>query len=221
MGSIGAQASGDGRLSQGALRIVYSLIKDTIPSLSADSFTQVNPSVVATPAAVSTVLPVNVKHGVLGGSVAFTRPDVGPNVVGGALAVAGVVHPHTRPLGLFINDALGNAFENTPGIASGKGPFLRGGAVGVKIYETQEQIAGGGGVGTLLVYEAGDRLYASVNGLLTNRWQDALERVWIDVAASGSGAAGVAIEPDLTRMGVVLSPSDSVSTEMFLELAFV
>jgi hypothetical protein len=221
MGSIGAQASGDGRLSQGALRIVYSLIKDTIPTLSADGYTQNNPSVVTTVGAISTVLPANVKKGVLGGSVAFTRPDAGTNVVGGALAVGGVVHKNTRPLGLFINDALGNAYENTPGIASGKGPFLRGGAVGVKIYETQQQTAGGGGVGTLLVYEEGDLLYASVNGLLTNRWQDALEKVWIDVLMSGSGGGGVAIEPDLTIMGRVLSPSDSVSTEMFLELAFI
>jgi len=219
MGSIGGQASGDFRLSQGALRILYSLIKDTIPSLAADGFTQSNPNVVTTGSAKSTTLPSNVKKGVLGGSVAFCRPDIGPNTCGGAVLVSAAYVAKTRPLGLFINDALGNAYENTPAVASSKGPFLRGGACGVKIYETQVQTTTGGGVvGTALVYSEGDLLYASVNGLLTNRWQDSYETQWITVAATGSGTAGAAIEPDLTRMGLVLSPPDATSTEMFLEL---
>jgi hypothetical protein len=221
MGSIGGQASGDFRLSTSALRVLYSLIKDSIPSLSADGFTQSNPSVVTTPSAKSTTIPVNVKKGVLGGSVAFTRPDVGPNTVGGAALVSSAFVAKTRPLGLFINDSLGNAFENTPGVASGKGPFLRGGACGIKLYETQVQTTVGGGVvGTAITYSVGDKLYASVNGLLTNRWQDSYETQWINLTTSGSGAAGVAIEPDVTRMGTVLSPPDATSAEMFLELSF-
>lgn len=222
MGNIGGQASGDFLLSQGALRILYSLIKDSIPSLASDAFTQNNPNVVTTPSARSTTLPSNVKRGVLGGSVAFTRPDVGQHIDGGAVLVASAFVVGTRPLGLFINDALGNANENTPGVASGKGPHLRGGAVGLRVYETAVQTTlGGGVVGTALVYAVGDRLYASVNGLLTNRWQDSYEAQWITTAASGSGAAGAAIEPDVTRMGVLLSPPDSLSSEMFLEAAFV
>jgi hypothetical protein len=214
MGLIGGQSSGDFRFSTSALRILYSLIKDSIPSLAADGLTQSNPSVVTASANKSTTIPANVKKGVLGGSVAFTRPDVGPNTVGGATLVSSNYVAKTRPLGLFINDALGNAFENTPGVASGKGPFLRGGACGVKLYETQQQIGGS----TALTYSVGDFLYASVNGLLTNRWQDSYEAQWITTAASGSGAAGAAIEPDCTRMGVVLSPPDATSAEMFLEL---
>jgi len=220
MGSIGGQASGDFRLSTSALRILYSLIKDSIPTLAPDGFTQSNPNVIPTASAKSTTIPVNVKKGILGGSVAFVRPDVGPNTVGGAVLVAAAYVPKTRPLGLFINDAAGNAFENTPAVASNKSPFLRGGACGVKLYETQVQTTVGGGVvGTALAYSEGDFLYASVNGYLTNRWQDAYETQWITATATGSGAAGAAIEPDLTRMGVVLSPSDSTSTEMFLELS--
>lgn len=222
MGSIGGQASADFRGSQGALRILYSLLKDSIPVLAGDGFTQNNPNVVTTTSARSTTLPATVKRGVLGGSVAFTRPDVGQNTVGGAVLVAAAFVVRTRPLGLFINDALGNANENTPGVASGKGPFLRGGSVGVKIYETQVQTTlGGGVVGTALTYNVGDKLYASVNGLLTNRWQDSYEAQWITTAATGSGAAGAAIEPDVTRMGTVLAPPDASSSEMFLELAFV
>jgi hypothetical protein len=222
MGTTGGQASGDFRLGTSALRILYSLIKDSIPSLAADGFTQSNPSVVTTPSAKSTTIPVSVKKGVLGGTVAFVRPDIGANAVGGAALVSSAYVAKTRPLGLFINDSLGNAYENTPGVASGKAPFLRGGSCGVKLYETQVQTTVGGGVvgNALTTYSVGDRLYASVNGLLTNRWQDSYETQWINTATSGSGAAGVAIEPDVSCMGIVLSPPDATSAEMFLELKF-
>lgn len=226
MGNIGGLASGDFRLSQGALRILYHVQKDTIPVLAADGFTQNNPNIVTLPLiARSTTLPTSVKKGVLGGSVAFLRPDQASNTVGGPVLVNAAYVVNTRPLGLFINDALGNAFENTPGVASGKGPFVRGGAAGIKIYETQVQTAAGatavgGAIGdTLPTYALGQRLYASVNGLLTNLWQDSYEFQWID-GAYGSGAALACIEPDVTYMGYVLSPPDSTSAELFAELKY-
>lgn len=229
MGSIGGQSSGDNRLSQGALRILYSLVKDSIPVLASDGFTQSNPGVVTTLSARSTTLPSTVKKGVLGGSVAFTRRDVGQNVVGGAILVGGTTYQiGNRPLGLFINDALGNSYENIPAVASGKCPFLRGGSVGVKIYETAVQTvlplipSGAAGViGTALTYNVGDKLYASVNGLLTNRWADSYEAAWLNANSLGSLAAGAIQESDVTRMGTVLAPPDSSSAEMFLTLAFV
>lgn len=213
---IGGQASGDFRLSSSALRIAYSVLKDSIPTLSADGFTQSNPSIVTASNAKSTTLPVNVKKGVLSGSVAMTRPDAGANMVGGPAASSVAKQ---RPLGLFINDAAGNAFENTPAAASGKSPFLRGGSCGVKVYETQQQTTvGGGSVGTALAYSVGDHLYASVNGLLTNRWQDSCEAAWLNASTTGSGSAGAALECDVTRMGVVLAPPDASSAEMFMTL---
>ena len=213
MGNIGGQSSGDFTLTQGALRILYSLVKDTIPSLAADGFTQNN---------LSTTLPANVKRGVLGGSVAFVRPDIGQNTTGGAVLVTAAFVANTRPVGLFINDALGNANENTPGVASGKGPHLRGGAVGLQIYETQQQTTvGGGSVGDALTYAVGDWLYGSVNGYVTNRWQDSYETQWINTATSGSGGGGVAIEPDVTRLGTLLSPPDATSAEIFFEAFFI
>ncbi len=219
MGTIGGQSSGDFKLNQGALRILYSIFKDSIPSLAADGFTVNNPNVVTASNAKSTTLPVSVKKGVLGGSVAFIRPDAGQNIVGGAVQVASAYVAKTRPVGLFINDSQGNSFENQPAIGSGKCPFLRGGAAGVKVYETQVQTTVGSGVvGTALTYSVGDLLYASVNGYLTNRWQDAYETQWINTAASGTGSMGAAAEPDVTRMGVVLSTPDATSIELFLEL---
>jgi len=65
MGSIGGQSSGDYLLNQGALRILYSVIKDSEAVLSPDGFTQNNPNVVTTTSAKSTTIPINVKRGVL------------------------------------------------------------------------------------------------------------------------------------------------------------
>lgn len=210
---IGGQASGDYRLSAGALRVVYSVIKDTIPVLAADGFTQSNPPVVTSAANKSTTIPVNVKKGVLGGSVAFTRPDIGANTVGGPVLVGGSYVAGVRPLGLFLNDAQGNAWENVPAAASGKAPFLRGGAVGVKLYETQQQTGGNSG----LTWAVGDRVYASVNGYLTNRWQDSYEFQWIN-GNSGSGTANACLEPDVTCLGIVIAPPDANTAELFVEL---
>jgi hypothetical protein len=221
MGDIGGQSSGDFLLTQGALRILYSVFKDTIPVLAPDGYTQSNPNVITTvPAAVSTTLPANVKRGVLGGSVAFTRPDVGGNTDGGAVLVNAAYVENTRPIGLFINDALGNSYENTPAVGSGKGPHLRGGSAGVKLYETAQQTTvGGGAIGDpLTAYANGQFLYASVNGYLTNRWQDSYEYQWITAHALGSKADTTALEPDVTRMGTVLSPPDSHGIEMFVQL---
>jgi len=228
MGSIGGQASGDFKLSTSALRILYSLFKDSITSLSPDGFTQNNPNVVTTASAVSTTIPVNVKKGVLGGSVAFVRPDIGENTTGGAVLVSAAYVVNTRPLGLFINDALGNAYENTPGPASGKGPFLRGGSYGLKLYETQKQTtnhysggtftSSGGVVGTALVYSPGQRLYASVNGYITNDFTDSYEAQWLFATLTGSGATGLPVPADITVMGTLLAQPDSTSTELFAEL---
>lgn len=214
MGSIGGLASGDHKLGNNALRILYSLLKDSVSSLAADGLTQSNPSVVTATANKSTTLASVTKKGVLAGSVAFIRPDLAGNTVGGAAQVGAAYVAKTRPVGLFINDAAGNANENTPASGSGKCPYVRGGTAGVKVYETQQQVGGS----TALTYAIGDFLYASVNGLLTNRWQDSYEAQWITTAATGSGGAGAAIEPDCTRMGVVLSPPDSTSSEMFVSL---
>lgn len=132
--------------------------------LTPDAFTQANP-IITTAGSISTTLTGITSRGVLGGSVAFTRPDVGNGFIGGPSTT-----PWTgrKPLGIFINDAVGNAFENTPGVASGRGPYFSGlGTFGVSIYETHD-LDGSTGV---LAWAVGDFLYASRNGLLTNSQQ--------------------------------------------------
>ena len=74
-----------------------------------------------------------------------------------------------KPVGCFINNAAGNAFENTPGAASGKGPYVSAqGTFGNSLFETQILTTTGGGTaaGTALTYSVGNELIASVNGYL-------------------------------------------------------
>jgi hypothetical protein len=215
--AIGGQSSGDNRLSNSALRILYSVVKDTIPALASDAFLQSNP-VSADHA--SATWPVGVKKGVLGGTVAFLRPDAGNNVVGGPGPVATTVDPTVstggwmRPLGLFVNDAVGNAFENTAAVASGKLAVLRGGSVGVKLYETKQLT--GGDAGDALNWKVGDHVYGSKNGLLTNRWEDSLE--WAQAQGGDNDVDPVSAR--ITRMGVVVAAPDATSAELFVALSF-
>jgi hypothetical protein len=169
--SIG-QGSGDFRETSGRVQIFHEGIRNSLGILSADAFTQNNPPNVTTTANVSTTLAGIAKKGVLGGTVAFTRPDAGNGYHGGAVKISSLYDVSLKPLGIFINDALGNPYENTPGIASGRGPYLSGrGTIGLSIWETQNQISGSAAV----TYAAGNLLYASVNGLVTNVLADAYE----------------------------------------------
>lgn len=170
---IGGQASGDFRETSGRVQLFHVVTRNSLGNLTTDAFTQANPPVVTTQK--SSTLTNVTKVGVLGGSVAFTRPDVGNGFHGGPTAPGGVYQAGQRPLGILINDALGNPYENTPGVASGKGPYVcgSGSTVGLSIYETKVQL--GGGAGGAVTYAAGDRVYASVNGLITNVLADAYE----------------------------------------------
>ncbi len=143
--------------------------------------------------------------GVLGASIAFTRPDAGNGYHGGPVQVGAAYVAGQKPLGIFINDAIGNAFENTPGVASNRGPYFSGqGALGVSLWETQVQIGGS----AALTYASGDNLYASVNGLLTNRIQDAYE---YNVAGQN--------DPDfVTIVGVVRVAPDADNSLLVLDL---
>lgn len=205
-----------------ALEIFYPGHRNSFGVLTEDAFTQSNPSSPNADTANTSATLDNQTNatGVLGGSVAFTRPDVGNNFIGGpgydsgsAVTEAGA----NRPLGLFINDSVGNAFENTPGIASGKGPYVSGmGTYQVDLYETVAINSGtltdGTGVSAdaTLVYTAGLLLYASENGFLTSVPEDAYEVV--------HGAATVGTDPGPTVIGVVLQAPTATSATMVVDL---
>jgi hypothetical protein len=202
--SIG-QGSGDFRETSGRVQILHAGVRNSVGILTADAFTQANPPIVTATANVSTTLSGISKLGVLGASIAFTRPDIGNARIGGPVKVATAYVAAQKPLGIFINDSLGNAYENTPGPASERGPYLSGqGTCAVSLWETQIQIS----ASTALTYTAGDKLYASVNGLLTNRIEDAYE-----YNVSGQN------DPDfVTVMGIVKIAPDASNTLMVLDL---
>ena len=170
------QASGGWTESSSALRLLHVGIRNTVGVLTADSFTQTNPPAVATN--VSTRVDTTLT-GVLSGSVAFTRPDGGSNYIGGpGIAATQVTLQGNallaigyRALGCFINSANGNAYENTPGVASGKGPYVSAfGTYGNALYETaliaNSADAVNSPAGAAIVYRTGMRLMASRNGYL-------------------------------------------------------
>lgn len=196
------QGSGDFAETSSRVQLFHLGYRNSLGIATADAFTAANPSQVTAAANVSTTLAGITKVGVLGATIAFTRPDAGNGFHGGPSQPAGYVVGQ-RPLGLFLNDSIGNPFENTPGVASGRAPYFAGqGAVGVSIWETQQQIGGSGA----LTYAAGDLLYASVNGMLTNRHQDSYE--W-QVSADLD---------NVTLMGILKVAPDANNSLMVLDL---
>lgn len=165
---LDGQASGNWTESASSLRILYTGVKNTVGVLTDDAFTQSNPPVVTTSGTVSDKVDTS-KTGVLGGSVAFTRPDGGSNFIGGPQEGLGATQQEfVRPLGMFVLDANGYAFQNIPGQASGKGTYTSGfGTYGTALYETQALgNATGISQGDDLSYSAGNTLIASRNGYL-------------------------------------------------------
>jgi len=198
--AIGGQGSGDFKETSARVQIFHVVTRNSLGLLTPDAFTQSNPPVVT--GQVSTTLASISKVGVLGGTVAFTRPDYGNNFHGGAVKPGGSYSTGLKPLGIYINDALGNAYENTPGVASGRGPYLcgSGSCLGLSVYETKSQIT----PGTTITYQPGNLVYASVNGLLTNILADAYEQ------NASSGTA--------TIMGVVKVAPDANSSLLVIDL---
>lgn len=188
------QASGGWTESSSALRILHVGIRNTVGVLTDDAFIQTNPPRVATDVTTSAGMNTAVL-GLLGGSVAFTRGDVGSNYVGSVPGVAVAVGVATvRPLGVFINNAAGRPYENTPGPASGVGPYVSAmGTYGNSLFETFN-IADG----AALDYVAGNILVASQNGYLTN------------VSANNNCFE----QGTYTTIGILRMPADAVQPEL-------
>jgi hypothetical protein len=196
------QGSGDFRETSGRVQIFHEGIRNSLGFLTADAFTQNNPPIVTAAANVSTTLAGIAKKGVLGSTIAFTRPDAGNGFHGGPVLISAAHSLLVLPLGFFINDSLGNAFENTPGVASGRGPYLCGrGSLGLSLWETQNQVSGSAAI----TYSPGNLLYASDNGLVTNVKADAYE-----IQASGT--------PAPTVIGVVKVAPDANNSLMVIDL---
>lgn len=208
------QASGGWTESSSALRLLHPGIRNTVGVLTADSFTQTNPPIVTTAGTISTQTNTGVL-GVLSGSVAFTRPDQGSNFIGGPVEPGAPDNILIRPVGMFINTAVGNAFENQPGPASGKGPYMSAqGTYGNQLFETQAIATEGAiTVGDDLIYTTGQELIASRNGYLMMRVTTQTgAAVSLDVAALASEVANG--NTASTLLGVLKMPPDSEQFEI-------
>ena len=212
------QASGSWLESSSALRILYAGKRNSVGILTDDSFTQTNPPIVTTASTISTNVDTSVL-GVLGGSVAFSRPDQGSNYVGGnveGLAVAGQ-ETLVRPLGLFINDANGRSFENQPGAASGKGPYMSSqGTYASQLFETQVLDTTGitAATGSDLTYVTGVALIASRNGFLQNAY-DVGNDESLDTATIAAQVEHGATASDV--IAVLKMPADSAQPELVFD----
>ena len=182
------QASGGWTESSSSLRILYGTIRNTLCVAAPDAFTQTNPPIISVTATISTARGVQTAvRGILSGSVAFSRPNLGAGVVGGP-SVTALVLPASitqiRPLGCFINNAAGAPFENQPAVASNRLPYVSGfGTYGNATYETQVLILTTGvavAAGVALTYVPGMKLVASRNGYLMP------DQVWSGVSLTPS-----------------------------------
>lgn len=215
------QASGGWTESSSALRLLHAGVRNTVGVLTDDAFTQTNPPIVTVAATISTNVDT-ATLGVLSGSVAFTRPDAGPNFIGGpaTVAVSGITALEAtlvRPLGLFINTAVGNAYENTPGPASGKGPYMSSqGTYASQLFETQALAAAGAyAQGDALVYTAGMALGASDNGylapLVDSAGADISATSGFFLEATNSAVGGT------TTLAILKMPADAEQPEIVFD----
>lgn len=229
------QASGGFTESSSALRLLHVGIRNTNAVLTDDAFTQTNPPIITTPAStISDTVDTSVL-GVLSGSVAINRPDQGSNYVGGPgssalVAASGGGSASTAsatslpqafsPVGLFINNAVGNAYENTPGPASGLGPYVSAmGTYGSQLYETQALAAIGAlAQGGDLPYITGVALIASLNGYLMPA------RVWTGAANASADLVTTALQSAVvntagvsTTIAVLRMPADSAQPEIVFD----
>lgn len=213
------QASGGWTESSSALRLLYVGVRNSIGVLTDDSFTQTNPPIVTVGSTISTNVDTAVL-GVLSGSVAFTRPDSGDNFVGGPVEPGGVNDVFVKPVGLFLNNAVGNPYENTPGPASGIGPYTSAmGTHASQLFETQALAASTGGAtlaqGADLTYTTGQWLIASRNGFLMPSIDGSDGVTSLDNAGNASQVAnGQTVS---TQIGLLKMPADAEQSEIVFD----
>lgn len=133
-----------------SIELLYPGRRNSLYVLEADGFTKLNFIPGTT---VNSLLDANTPRGVLGGSVAGLAGNL----------VVGAGNAAKKPLGIYINNAVGNPFENTPAIGSGIAPFMNQfGSYRIFVWETHDAA----GMNAHL-YAPGNVLYCSANGLLT------------------------------------------------------
>lgn len=132
------------------LRILLPGDRNSLSTLASSAFTRQNYGAAGMTSARITA---DSPDGALGGMVATMSGNYEVDICDGS----------TEPVGIFLLDAAGSPFENTPAVASGKLTYMSSqGSYETDIYETRNEADSAD-----LVYAVGDLLYCSANGLLT------------------------------------------------------
>lgn len=124
----------------------------------------------------NTRLDTNTNKGILAGSVVAM---VGDQQIG---SCAGDTTTADKAVGVAVNDAVGNPFESSSAVGSGKIVYMHGSGTvfSTDIYETKATD------GTAAVtYTFGDLLFASQNGILTNSTGMATTPAWGEATVLG------------------------------------
>jgi hypothetical protein len=133
-----------------ALRILIPGDRNPLSTLAPSAFTRQNYGAAG---ATSDRITADTPDGVLAGMVAAYSDNYEVDIC-----------TAYKPVGIFLNDAAGSPFENTPAVASGKITVMRSmGSYETDIYETRNEADSAD-----LVYTAGELLYVSDFGLLTS-----------------------------------------------------
>ena len=138
-----------------ALRILYPGDRNALSTLASAAFSRQNYGLAGM---TSSRITADSPDGALGGMVATYSDSYEVNIAG---VLAGKVN---SPIGVFLNDAAGSPFENTPTVASGKLTVMTSmGSYETDIYETRNEANNAN-----LTYVVTNLLYRSKNGLLSN-----------------------------------------------------
>ena len=135
--------------------------------------------------------------GILAGSVVAVAGDglIGP-CAGDSTTVFDMA------VGIAVNNALGNPYESSSAVASNKVVYAHGTGTVIRT-DIYESVLNSDGV-TLITYTAGDKMYASQNGLLTN--------------ASGLVDASCITLGNATLMGILLQKPTGTDPYMVVQL---
>lgn len=178
-------------------RQTYNSFGDVDTALT--DLTQVNWTAGSTQQGLNTRLNAKTNKGLLAGSVAAVAGDgqIGP-CAGDNTAT------YDKAVGVVVNDAVGNPYESSSALGSNKIVYMHGSGTVFKtdIYETI--ISGGTSASQTITYTAGDRLYASAHGLLTNYLGMANATPWTS--------------PSLTQIGILLQKPTSTDPWMVVQM---
>lgn len=190
--AIGQNPLGQSNLvvSDTGMKILYRGTLNSLMGINAAGLTEVN-NAGNVQAVGNTTISATTNRGLLGGQVVEVKADgivgIADSKTDGSAAV----------VGLAINDALGNAFESMSANGSQRAPYIHGSGSVVQV-DKYETVATDGT--TPIAYAAGDKLYASQNGFLTNA---------AGLASVGAGA---------TVVGIVLVAPTATQNWMYVQM---